>query len=81
MCEFSFPVQIHMDHLKYSRSEAEVAQLRPNEAILNQINLDPGGIAVTARALSQLPGILVACFPAVLAFASKVASILFSGTA
>ena len=31
------------------RSEAEVAELRPNEAILNQINLDPGGIAVTAR--------------------------------
>ena len=26
-----------------------MAQLRPNEATLNQINLDPGGIAVTAR--------------------------------
>ena len=31
------------------RSEDEVAQLKPNEAVLNQINLDPGGIAVTAR--------------------------------
>ena len=39
----------------YLRSETEVAQLKPNEAILNQINLDPGGIAVTAQAQPELP--------------------------
>ena len=38
------------DFLLIYNSEAEVAALRPDEAILNQINLDPGGIIVSARA-------------------------------
>ena len=49
---------VHVDP-SYLRSETEVAQLKPNEAILNQINLDPGGIAVTAQAQPELPGIIM----------------------
>jgi hypothetical protein len=37
------------DYVLVYESEAEVAALTPDEAILNEINLDPGGIAATAR--------------------------------
>ena len=58
--EIADPVGPPRNGILYLRSEAEVAELRPNEAILNQVNLDPGGIAVTARkSLRSSPAILI----------------------
>ena len=54
-----------------------MAQLKPNEAILNQINLDPGGIAVTAKAESKLPGMTMNLSQAKIIVLSKVARIHF----
>lgn len=37
------------DYVLVYRSEEEVRNLQPNQEIINQINLDPGGIIVTAQ--------------------------------
>ncbi|WKV11143.1 PhzF family phenazine biosynthesis protein [Marivirga harenae] len=38
------------DYLLLYDSEEEIRNLKPNQQLLNQINIDPGGIIVTARA-------------------------------
>ena len=58
-----------------------MAQLKPNEAILNQINLDPGGIAVTAQAESKPPGMTVNISQAQIIVLPKVARFHFSDVA
>lgn len=37
------------DYVLVYRDESEVAELRVNQALLDRINLDPGGVCVTAR--------------------------------
>ena len=58
-----------------------MAQLKPNEAILNQINLDPGGIAVTAQAEYKPPGMTMNISQAQIIFLSKLAKIHLSDVA
>ena len=45
------PIEIwkSRDYLLLYNSEEEVANLKPNQQLLNQINIDPGGIIVTAK--------------------------------
>ena len=45
------------DYVLVYDSEEVVQSIKPNQQILNEINLDPGGIIVTARASEENPGI------------------------
>lgn len=41
------------DYLLVYKSEDEIKRIKPNVAILNQINIDPGGIIVTAKSEAE----------------------------
>ena len=45
------PLEVYKarDYLLVYKNEAAVKKIRPNIQVLNQINLDPGGIIVTAK--------------------------------